>query len=689
MSKKRFIAAQPSSHRASACWSAFAALLVLAAAPALAQPSVSVSAASLTAEVSSVAQSYDGDPAICAATDQVDVTATVTPSYFPVGTTTQTGIVESGCHSCTEFNTLTGLTCAGVFSSGASSVKYTTSVDTTYAAGSCDAKATDSHTAVFKSFSCTGSPETVSFTPSDLQTGTDGAYHVDITASVSQNRTVVTKLTRADAYANGACGGGGKGTVTTGLGQTISTVGPTALTGSEASPPQLDYFLDINAPTVVHDLVGAPVTVSQNGGVVNYNITSKLGSAGTGFDLKALASGPANLESSDGTFTFAGATSSGIAADSQQVVGLTLACNPFGTYTSDAQLLAVDLCGGSWGTIKSSDDGGFTLPTFDVTEDSVNCSNEELGVTTVVTAPLESDNYEGVECFESHKAGRGKNKTVATPGTVHVGSVVSMPAGDIEDCDNTISGLMVTLTKDAAFDWTMSGGSPATHVFWGDAGGGFFYHSGFPLTEITGDVLAVGGISGGTDNDDNDIDINLSNVDVGCGPGEFPYGGTLYARAHVRFSRTNDIGTDEEHAFSSSATSSDPVGPFMDDESIWENPDGDPHPLCDNGVFAPPACPEECAAGMAAYLAVANPGGDLVCSYDAFRASGAISYTVIPVGDNDDVLIGAGRCYAFIGLTEYVNFAFNPPTDQGGCAELFHDQLQALNPGDLCDISAP
>jgi len=107
MSKKRFIAAQPSSHRASACWSAFAALLVLAAAPALAQPSVSVSAASLTAEVSSVAQSYDGDPAICAATDQVDVTATVTPSYFPVGTTTQTGIVESGCHSCTEFNTLT------------------------------------------------------------------------------------------------------------------------------------------------------------------------------------------------------------------------------------------------------------------------------------------------------------------------------------------------------------------------------------------------------------------------------------------------------------------------------------------------------------------------------------------------------------------------------------------------------
>ena len=125
------------------------------------------------------------------------------------------------------------------------------------------------------------------------------------------------------------------------------------VSGSTVRTTSDTYLLDLVAPTVEHDLNGV-TSVAQNG-TLSYDITAKGGSAGSDFSLKALATGPANLESSDGPFTF-GAAASGIAPDNQKAVGLVLGCEPLGNYTSDAELTAVDLCGSSWGAINSSTD---------------------------------------------------------------------------------------------------------------------------------------------------------------------------------------------------------------------------------------------------------------------------------------------------------------------------------------------
>jgi hypothetical protein len=198
----------------------------------------------------------------------------------------------------------------------------------------------------------------------------------------------------------------------------------------------------------------------------------------------------------------------------------------------------------------------------------------DLDLDAVVTAPLAgtpSDpggavGYAEVECFTSQAAGKGKNKLVAYPGTLHAGLALGTGDGD-GDCDETLSNLTLGFTIPAAFEYLLTGRSPAAHLFYGDASLGFVYHSGAPLLEIT-DLLPPDAIVV----DGGDLSIDLSGLDLGCGAGVVTGGRTFYARAHVRRPTSGTPYADTEHELTAWV---DVDGTLVEDTySVWENPAG-------------------------------------------------------------------------------------------------------------------
>lgn len=513
-------------------------LLAAVSAQAAVGPSVDLSNAGATPT--------DNPAAICTAHAQtVDVTVDATAHYSSNIVGSYGGY--SDCYKCGE-----GPKANSVTACDSSNKRYRTQTkfDRTVTPGALEVLA--------NSVALTNGGGT--WTGTILASLTEGSNDVVFTATIAESYSD-TETLRATTYGTAAlCN-----SYTSSATQEFATYASEDSDGTETSSPTASYLVDLVPPALSHTLQNN--TVAQNG-TVFYDFSATGGSADTGFSLTATAS-PENLSSTDGVFTF-DSSAIGIAGPADKTVGLAVGCAPLGEYSSGGELSAVDLCGNGWGTIYSSNS-----PTFEIDTADGGCS--ALGVDAVVSAPLLSDNYETVDCFTSQYAGKGKSKVTANPGTVHAGIVVNMPEG-VGDCDATATGVQLTISKDPAFDWAMTGKSPAVHVFVGDALGGFFLHSGAPLTEFTGALLDLGAISGGTDNAYNDIDVDLSELDVGCGAGEIPYGWTIYARAHVRFNDTPGAGV--EHEFGAWARADD-----MDEQSNTYTIDENPAAICTNGQY--------------------------------------------------------------------------------------------------------
>jgi len=493
------------------------------------------------------------EPAVCSANDvSVGVQATSTATYDNNSSSNGTAT----CLNCNNAAVPSEISCSGnhVLSTPRTVVTITDKTQTVSANDGSFGHSTNL---------TSGTPWTGSLGVPG--TGNDGKITVNFTADASEKRTQKNQHVY-EYYSGNNCVSGPSGTQYVVTDSTDVTY--PAATQQTASAT---YLLDLDPPTVTHDI--DTHSVSQSGGVVNYNIYMEGGSDSAAYGATALASAinvSSNLSAGPDTDNFGvSPTSNGIAPNKTEAVALEVNCSALpDDYSTDAKVDTDDLCGDAFSTVHSSSLNDLDHQ-FTVTADA-SCSS--VTNDAVVTAPLPdvpqdpngATGYTTVECYTSHQTGHGKNpnKLVAYPGTLHVGVVVMTGEGD-GTCTDTLNATSIGFTLPDDFDYLLTGRSPAVHLFFGDGSGGFAYHSGLPLVGID-PLLPESAINIA----DKVMTIDLTGLDVGCGAGKLPKGRTLYARAHVKM--TDGVETDEQEDFISHVS----IGGGSTDDtwSVIENP---------------------------------------------------------------------------------------------------------------------
>ena len=357
----------------------------------------------------------------------------------------------------------------------------------------------------------------------------------------------------------------------------------TSCVGASSSPSASNsasakYVTDQQAPTLTIQAYSpgpvAPSPIPQITAGSSITIGTKIdgGSSGTPYSLTLSAYGPSDLGPSTSDDKFhgpSGPNDNGIGSpSSSHDLALQTECDTTpGIYTARVDLGSQDLCGNAFPTITADpakthdgDSGNDTTGQFEV------LSPLSLADVTHVVSQLSSGDYGVDQCFTSQFAGPKKSQKVVTdPGSVHLAAIVNatIPA----TCEaSTISNPRIVLTLDPAFSFLLTGKSPETHVFIGVTGPGFDLHTPVPpLTEVTGAAIITFG-------DAQHVTVDLSNVDVGFGPGVISTDQTIYVRAHASYSNSAPSPADTVYTFSTSTSANGGSLTASSSETIIGNP---------------------------------------------------------------------------------------------------------------------
>jgi len=409
----------------------------------------------------------------------------------------------------------------------------------------CQANTIDvSVTITTPSYTAAGTCETVS--PS-IKRETTGTGTVAVTANGS-------------ALSNGGSGNTYTGTISSGsegLSSVIfrviatDTTNSTSCTGgapdvTTTASRTTSYVLDKIAPTVrVASYSPQPqgqqtIPTITAGSSVALNVRLNNGSSGTpySFELSAVKGtdtiGPETLDG----YNFSGPNGpndNGIdSVENSRNLSLQTSCTtPVGIYTMALKTNTQDICGNDFPQ-NIKDPAGTTGQQPPPASQGNDISGMfevlpavELSTVTHLLGPLPPNgDYDFEQCFTSFG---NKRKLITNPGSVHIAAIVNATVPS--SCEATfISNPTVTLKLPVEFSFLLTGNSPAAHVFIGEATSGFDFH--YPnfdgLQEITDSAI----ISGETT---KTITVDLSNVDVGFGPGQIPSSYTIYVRAHSQY----------------------------------------------------------------------------------------------------------------------------------------------------------
>jgi len=227
-----------------------------------------------------------------------------------------------------------------------------------------------------------------------------------------------------------------------------------------------------------------------------------------------------------------------------------------------------DLCGQPYSTIVADpavttapgggEGGNDPSGTFEV------LSPVQLSTVTHILVPLPPDGEYGFEqCFTTKGNAR---KLIVNPGSAHIAAIVNATVP--ETCqDAVIVNPLVKINLPIDFSFYLTGGSPAAHVFIGvPTGAAFDFHDpeSDGLLEYTGAATITGQFT-------QTLTVDLSNVDVGFGPGQIPTDNTIYVRAHTRF--TGSTTPHGQYSFETQAGLGGVIS-ASDTEKLQANPDG-------------------------------------------------------------------------------------------------------------------
>jgi hypothetical protein len=383
----------------------------------------------------------------------------------------------------------------------------------------------------------------------------DGKVTLTVSAGVSESVTtaVHTEVT------NFSCSGSGPSRVCTPIGGPSSsdsseTVTKTGTAGSASTT----YVLDINPPTLTLKSAG-PSQISQGSNKPLHGIMF-FGSAGTDYTLNYSASGPGM----DGPYTVIGnglfgPGNDGIAPRENDPASLHIPCDATpGVYTATASANTEDLGGNSFDPVPSTDfnpnltgnDGGAASVSFTVTP-AITLTDQ-----TLIVADLPpSGDYAPMTCFTSGASGK---KISTSPGSLHVTATVNVNDLSGGNCaaSGTFAATKIKLFVPQNFKFDTTGSSPAAHVFIGPAVNGFDYHNPAGLAEVTGLITKPRVAVDGT------ITVDLSQVNLGFGPGNIPVTSTIYVRAHASYSGTTVPANGQTFVFTTQTDASLGAFPF-------------------------------------------------------------------------------------------------------------------------------
>jgi hypothetical protein len=339
----------------------------------------------------------------------------------------------------------------------------------------------------------------------------DGIHTVTVTGLVSERVTTASTVT-TNSMSGSACGG-----------SVLSSVAvaqpPASAMKFGAGSGTGTYVLNINPPTLSLQPATAQPHVMQGNHYVVHNVLAG-GAERTPYTVADTAIGPAGYSAfaaGAGAFGPATPAGTGIAAKEHDTVGVHIACNaPLGDYLATSAANAVDLLSFPFGPVTSTNTSPFVVDAGLFLEDQ-----------TVVVSELPPDgDYAPMTCFSAKQAGRNVN---TSPGTLHLTAVVNTagPCAGFSEIRNTV----VSLTLPPEFSLLDTGASPSAHVFVGPAVSGFDWHNPQTLTEVTARIpKAAIAVSGQT------VTVDLSQLDLGGGPGVIPSSDTIYVRVHAAYS---------------------------------------------------------------------------------------------------------------------------------------------------------
>jgi len=330
-------------------------------------------------------------------------------------------------------------------------------------------------------------------------------------------------------------------------------VGPTCDSGATKTGSGYangSYVLDINPPILTLKPDASQPIVLQGEDKIIHNVMIG-GSANTVYALIDTISSADNsyTSSANGSGTF-GPGNDGIAPNEHDTVAVHIACDaPIGMYTASAAANTLDLGLNPFDQIFSQDyadnkgnDSGGATASFQV-DPGIYLSDQTL----VVSELPPSGDYAPMSCFTSQQSGR---KVTTFPGSLHLTATVNTtgPCAGF----GTISGTVITLKVPTGFSFDTTGASPAAHVFIGPSASGFDFHNPTTLAEVTNLIpkpKAVGSV----------VTVDLSNLNLGQGPGVIPSSDTIYVRAHAVFTGGSVPSDGTEFVFTTSTTSTLPT----------------------------------------------------------------------------------------------------------------------------------
>lgn len=467
---------------------ALVGVTAVGAAPSTA-PSVAVSGVSVSP-----------NPALRPLGGSVAVSATVTPTYDQSsGPTTSAG----SCVTDRDHGTITGY--------HRSDTVTTVTVSNQALAVSAADNAGTPNTATLSGASAGGT-----FTGSLAVASPDGKYTVTVTAVASDD--VTTQIdTVAKTWlpsAGGCTGDPATSTPTPGLPSKIS---------KQSSPGNASstYVVDQVGPTwrtepgQSYPRVLAS-TVPQ-GGNAPVHIKIDGGSASTPYSWTATATGPGGqtYTFTDTTGTFGpGSNGNGVAATESSVGSLNFPCSaPLGDYIVTVDVTAKDLGGVAW-PVLSGNAGTVTVT-----------AGVSLEAQALVVAEIPSTGDYSILPDPGFSIATGSEHTTLT--ITFAGNCVGQSTADLG---------LVKLTLPTGFSFDKTGASPQVHWFEGPAATGFDLHYPVGYTEKT----VKPKISVGTDPISGlpQATVDLSSL------GTIPTSDAIYMRAHIKWTGTGAIPTD-------------------------------------------------------------------------------------------------------------------------------------------------
>ncbi|MGE5446335.1 MAG: hypothetical protein ACM3SR_17350 [Ignavibacteriales bacterium] len=533
-------------------WGAVALLSLLAVSDyAAANPSVSVSGVVVNAD-SPVCNGND--------TGSVAVTATVGATFDADSTT------MGSCSNCSSGNNYCGSGNSSVNTSNTTTVKTYTNKKVLGFASDNNGNSNGPPAFDVSTTSGTGNFGT-------LPDGPEGKTTVNVSAQALEVETSTPTINYYSGSGSTRCTGLISQSPQSSTNQTITSSSKSA-SGS--------YLVDKIGPTAT--IFNNPSTIQQTGSEI-VHVKIEDASTDTPWTLTVTATGPSSntiTVTDSGTF---GSSPDGIKNETNPgPYTLPTACDsPTGNYTLAATIDTQDLCGDAYPTINLTGDPFTVTP------------GVELTAQTGVLSQLTTGDYGIDQCFVDSVKQTGKKLIVNnTPGSVHIDTIITTagPCAGI----GTIAGVTLTLTIPplandlSGFAYDTTGASPNAHIFVGDGSAGFDLHNGTPLSEVTVPQTTSS----------QTITIDLSNLNIGSGPGVIPASYTIFVRAHARFNAfavTDQPGPDTPFKFSSSASTTTVDGsPLVLNASADYYISGNPTQLMDNLTGALLGSTESCNA---------------------------------------------------------------------------------------------